>query len=89
MQHTQLLNEQTNVNETKQESGKLIDYISIENTPFTCIVEEGKYYVVMGNYVITEKLDSYEEAVNQVTEEQMFNTILKMILIINEKQKTL
>lgn len=83
MTPTQLLKEQMNVEETNEQSGKLIDYIKIEGTPFTMVIKEEKYFITLGNYMMTEPQESYADALNQL-EENKWNIILNMSIIINE-----
>lgn len=84
----ELLQSQTNVEEQpKQNSSKLIEREPIENSPFTLIKnEKEEYFIVMGNYRITEIHNSKEEAITYLMR-NTYNVILTMITIVHEKLK--
>lgn len=58
------LNTPQNAKKTnKQHSGKkLIKRTEIQDSPFTIISQENEHFVTMGNYRISEKCNSIEEA---------------------------
>jgi hypothetical protein len=72
----------------KQENSQLMEYKQIEGTPFTLIRKENEYFVVMGNHRVTEGYDSEVEALNSIVNDKWL-TILKMILIVNDRSKEL
>lgn len=56
----------------------------MEGSPFTRVKQEGKYFMVMGDYRITPGLDS-EEELNEYFEGNMYNNVLSMLYIVVSK----
>lgn len=86
----ELLNTQMNAEETpKENSSKLIEREDIPETPFVLIsIEQGKYFAVLGMKQITPNFKTKGEVL-QYIEQNMWNIVLTMILIINETRKDL
>lgn len=67
-------------------SNELIERIDIETTPFQAVRKEKDWYVMIGNYVLTPKLHSKDEAI----EEAMtitWNKIVNILAIMVEELK--
>lgn len=82
----------------KSDYSKLVDVKPIEDTPFAVIKYEDEYFLAMGNYRISEKFKTFEEAENDIKDvswnrlvsvmEIVFRTILSVKdseIINNEK----
>lgn len=65
----ELLDTQLNVKEAdKQESNsKLIEYKKIENSPFMGVRQKDKWFIVLGNQIVSsERFDTIEEMIEYV-----------------------
>lgn len=80
-----ILKSQTNAEEAGKQnsSNKLIDREPLEGTPFTIIKDEEGWMLVMGKYALTTKKETREELTTYIQEE-MWNTIVKITVIIIE-----
>lgn len=87
MTKSQLLSTQQNANETKQESGKIIDFLEIEGTPFKIVVTEKKYFIAIGNQRMTELMDSYNECIEYL-EENQWDMTTKLIAFMLDNWQT-
>src|SRR5688572_21498628 len=82
-----ILNTQENVEETHKENSTITENERIENTPFRIVKdEEGKYFLTMGEYRITEKCDSKIIALDKLKTEKWL-ILMHMIVIVIEKNK--
>lgn len=63
MEHTEKLNIHGNAESTNSINSQLIERIEVENTPFTIIREEEKWFVTLGRYRISQDMKSKEEAI--------------------------
>lgn len=97
MKNTSKSNTQQNANETNnsnfgidtkknKKNTELIKRTNIENTPFTIIEVNKKYFGTMGMNRITEEHDTFEEAKKETTE-ITWNRIIQTISIIIEHEK--
>ena len=80
---TKVIDLAVDANEQKGES--LINYIPVEETPFTIVElkEEEKFFGVMGEYRLTEKFDSFMECKEDMTK-LSWNNIIKVGTIIQQ-----
>lgn len=78
---------QMNVKEAdKQNSSETIERENIENTPFTLIKVEEKWFGAMGKYRITEPSASKKEIETEL-KKVTWNRIVQVIQILIENQK--
>lgn len=78
-------NETTNNKSNSNE--ELLEQIPVENTPFTVIRQEKDYFVVMGKYRLTEKLETKEQALEAALDESWFRLMQIMRIMIEEYAK--
>lgn len=83
--HSELLQSQMNVKEMdNKNSSKLIEREHIPGTPFHVIGMKDKgWFLIMGNYKITEDYATKDEAINQLAESH-WNIILNLTSIAVE-----
>ena len=65
------------------ENEQLIKRHEIPTTPFTIVEIEGEYFGSMGNYRLTEKFKSFEEAHDAITA-NTWNNVTNLIITIHE-----
>lgn len=84
----ELLNTQLNAGDNhKQDSGKLIERIPIEKTPFWIVGnKEDGYRLIMGKYAITNKFPSIIDAEEYLNENQ-WEIILTMVIVVTKKMQ--
>jgi hypothetical protein len=61
MKTTEYSNTLTNVDQPTNESYSNYEFTNIENSPFTIVRQENKYYGVIGNHRLTEEYSNLEE----------------------------
>lgn len=61
MKTTEYSNTLTNVDQQTNESYSNYEFTNIENSPFTIVRQEDKYYGVIGNHRLTEEYSNLEE----------------------------
>lgn len=71
--------------EGKQKSNgeQLIEYFEIKNTPFTVAKHEGKYYIMMGKYRLTEPLPNKGHAMYEA-KRMSWTRIMQVISVMIE-----
>lgn len=79
------LNEQTSVN-TMDKQEFLFKYHELENSPFTIIEQDNKFFGVIGDKRVTEQFNTLEEA-KEVTLSINWDRITQVIWCIVEKVK--
>jgi hypothetical protein len=67
----------------KVENEQLIKRHEIKDTPFTIVEIEGEFFGSMGQYRLTEKYETYQEAHDAVTANTL-NNITNLIITIHE-----
>lgn len=67
--------------ETSSTTNELTELINIEDTPFTAVRIENKYFLAMGKYRLTELFDTYE-AVTAEIHNITWNRLTQVIAII-------
>lgn len=81
----ELLQSQITAKETsnsESNSEKLIERVPLIGTPFTSTKHHDEYHLVMGKYRLNERpLANHEEVIDYANEEE-YNIILKMIMIV-------
>lgn len=74
-----------NVNQIDKENSskeeKLIERINLDNTPFTMVKENGKWFGLMGDYKMTEDLEKMED-VKKLLEKPNWNIIVGLVTAI-------
>lgn len=76
------MNTQNNVEETHNNNSSLITREEIEGTPFTIVTNEGKSFLTMGKYKISEEMEKEEIAIYMI--ENKWNIIVTIAGIIAE-----
>lgn len=74
-------------NINKQKGEELVKRTPVENSPFQIITTNGKSFVVLGKYRITQEFDTEEEcmkAINPITWERLIQVC---ILVADELSK--
>lgn len=72
MSNTQLLKEQMNAGSINQDfnserdNAPLVEYEKIERTPFTMVKQDGYFFITIGNYLLTQRMLTYEDAMLQL-----------------------
>lgn len=74
-----LLNTQSNAEETPNNNSTLVDRIPIENTPFKIIKHEDKYFIGFGKYRLTEDFNTADDAEDQLYI-NLWNIVLRMVI---------
>jgi SHS2 domain-containing protein len=70
------------------ETEELIRRTEVKNTPFVVIsLNEKEHFATLGEYRITEKYESQEEAEKEC-KAITWNRIIQIVMILNEKLKT-
>ena len=69
------------------ENQELIKRHEIKDTPFTIVEIDGEFFGAMGQYRLTEKFNTYEEAHNTITA-NTWNNITNLILTLHEILKS-
>ncbi len=69
------------------ENEELIKRRDIKDTPFTIVEIEGEFFGAMGQYRLTEKFNTYEEAHDTITA-NTWNNITNLIITLNQILKT-
>lgn len=68
----------------KQDSSHELEFINIDESPFTIVREKDSYYGILGKHRITEKYDNKEECAKDLVEIN-WNRITQVIWAITEK----
>lgn len=63
---------------------ELIKQSHVLGTPFTIVSQNNQHFVAVGNARLTEFFNSYEEALNAVTE-KTWDLIINTIVFVNSK----
>lgn len=74
-------NQQETTTDNKPNSSKLIEREQIEGTPFTLIKQDEKYFLTLGNYMVTPKCNTQTEAFEYIGENQ-WNIVTTLIDIM-------
>jgi len=61
MKTTEYSNTLTNVDQQTNENYSNIEFTNVENSPFTIVRQEEKYYGVIGNHRLTEAYENLED----------------------------
>ena len=69
------------------ENQELVKRHEIKDTPFTIVEIEGEYFGTMGQYRLTEKFTTYEEAHDTITA-NTWNNITNLILTLHQILKS-
>jgi hypothetical protein len=69
-------------------SSEIMQYEHLENSPFTLVNNEGKWYGLMGNHRLTEAYEDRETLVKELTE-ITWNRLTQVMWAISEKVKTI
>lgn len=83
---------QLNVENNHNNNSTLIDYKEIEGTPFTMVRKEDKYFLIMGDYRMTEPTNTEEETMEKIEKEKwllIFHiaaTVIEKMSIIKIRQ---
>lgn len=66
-----------------------VEKIEIENTPFTAVRIDDKWYIVMGKYRLTNEIATKEEALAAAIDESWWRimSVIKAMIIEHEEQK--
>jgi len=66
---------------TVEATEELVDLTPVENTPFTMVKADDKYFLAMGNYKLTPPMekDDCEDKANIITWDMIMNVIQIMI----------
>lgn len=73
-------------NAEMQENTELVKKIEMEDTPFTIVELEGRFFGTMGNYRLTEQFDSFEEC-EEVMKEFSWNRVIQVMMLLVDKLK--
>jgi hypothetical protein len=65
-----------------------MQYEHLEDSPFTLVNNEGKWYGLMGNHRLTEAYEDKETLVKELTE-ITWNRLTQVMWAISEKVKTI
>jgi hypothetical protein len=65
-----------------------MQYEHLEDSPFTLVNNEGKWYGLMGNHRLTEAYEDKEKLVKELTE-ITWNRLTQVMWAISEKVKTI
>lgn len=60
----------------------------IENTPFTMVEIDNKYFAVIGEYKVTEEYNTKQELLNKINEKD-WGLITSLIGVLIEKSETI
>lgn len=66
---------------------QLIEYVQIENTPFTAVKDQGRWYLTMGKYRLTEELESKEAAIKEGANESWWRIMQIIRIMIDDHDK--
>jgi len=87
MKQSEILNTQSNTEETLNKNSHLTTNEPIEETPFRLVGNtETGYAITMGKYRLTKWTKTKEEALNKL-ETESWNIIANMIVVINEQKE--
>lgn len=78
------------VNETDKQnstSNQLVEKIEIENTPFTAVRIDDKWFLTMGKYRLTPPLPNKKEALAAGVDESWWRIMQVVNVMINEHEK--
>ena len=81
--HGDTLRTQSSSEETPN-NNSLIERVRIDGTPFVAIGQENKWFLVLGNYRITEPTETYEETVQKL-DTNMWDIIGTLICVLQDK----
>ncbi len=73
-------------NAEMQENTELVKKVEMEDTPFTIVELEGRFFGTMGNYRLTEQFDSFEEC-EEVMKEFSWNRVIQVMMLLVDKLK--
>lgn len=65
------------------ENEELVKRHEIKDTPFTIVEIEGEFFATMGQYRLTEKFKTYEEAHDTITA-NTWNNVTNLIITLHE-----
>lgn len=74
------------LDEAKNNTEQTVEYIPIENTPFTAGRQDNKWYLLMGKYRLTEELNSFEEVKEASEVNDWFRIMQICTIMINENE---
>lgn len=80
------MNLETNIDKTK--NTQLIKTKNIPNTPFTIVNQDEKYFLSLGNYQLTNKMET-ELEVEEYLNNNVWDVFIKLTLILIEKKNEL
>jgi hypothetical protein len=69
--------------ETLTVNDELIKKTEIKDTPFTIVEIEGEFFATMGNYRMTEKYSTFEEAYDAIMA-NTWNNVTNLIIVLTE-----
>ncbi len=72
------------IDDAKEKAEELIKRTDIKDSPFTVIETEGKIFGTMGQYRVTEVMDSFEECKEEL-EKFSWNRVMQVIMLLNEQ----
>lgn len=70
------------------QSSEIMQFEHLENSPFTIVNNEGKWYGLMGNHRLTEAYEDKETLIKELTE-ITWNRLTQVMWAISEKVKTI
>lgn len=79
-----ILNTQSNAEETPKQNSLIIEREQIENTPFWTLKTEEGWFLVMGDYRVTEVYETKEEVL-ECLERDKWKIVLHLAIIVNDK----
>lgn len=72
-------------NYTSNSTSELTEVIRIEDTPFSAVRIENKYFLAMGKYRLTDLVDTYQE-IEQNVHNITWNRLTQVIAIICDEE---
>lgn len=86
MKTQELSNTQTSVEtlDNKNLNSELLETNQVENTPFTIVKHDNKYFGVLGNHRITELFETKEECETELKDIN-WNRVMQVIWAVVEK----
>lgn len=70
-----------------QKGTQLVETLMVEDTPFTILKWDEKYYLCLGKYRLTEALDSKEQAMEEVNNASWFRMLQIIHAVVHEEIK--
>ncbi len=71
-------------NAEMQENKELIERVEVKDSPFTVVTVDGKTFGTMGQYRVTEVMDSVEECKEECSKFS-WNRVMQVIMLLNEQ----